>query len=57
MLYASARLRFTNLLSSRAKEKALPPSRELVVETIRVNMFLMTPYTLDSPSIIDAESY
>ena len=39
------------------REKALPPSRELVAETIRADMFLAAPYALDSSSIIDTKGY
>ena len=39
------------------KKKALPPSRGLVAETVRADMFLAAPYALDSSSIIDAEDY
>ena len=39
------------------KRKALFSSRELIAKTIKANIVLITPYALDSPSIIDAKNY
>ena len=39
------------------KEKTLLSSRESVAKTTKADMFLITSYALDSPSIIDAEDY
>ena len=49
------RLNFKIIIKFR--EKALLSSRELVAEIIKIDIFLTTPYALDSSSIIDAESY
>ena len=44
-------------ITMKFRKKALFSSRGSVAKTIKADMFLMTPYTLDSSSIIDAKSY
>ena len=44
-------------MTMKFKGKALFSPRESVAETARVDMFLTTPYALDSPPAIDAENY
>ena len=39
------------------REKALSSLRKSVAEIVKTNMFLTTPYALDSSSIIDVKGY